>query len=181
MQVLFVQGGGEGAHDEWDSKLVDSLSRSLGPGYDIRYPSMPDESNPAYGSWSASLSRELARLERGAVAVGHSIGAAILVNALAARPAQASLAGLFLVSAPFLGKGGWPPEGFEPSFQSEASLPAGLCVYLYQGSADQTVPPAHVELYAEAIPTAVVRRLSGRDHQLGNDLGEVARDIRALT
>jgi hypothetical protein len=60
-------------------------------------------------------------------------------------------------------------------------LPPGLRVYLYQGSADETVPPTHVELYAEAIPDAVVRRLRGRDHQLGNDLSEVARDIRALT
>jgi predicted alpha/beta hydrolase family esterase len=181
MQVLFVQGGGEGVHDEWDNKLVARLSRSLGSGYDVLYPPMPDESNPAYPSWAASLLRELARLGPGAVAVGHSIGAAILINTLAARPAGVSLAGLFLVAAPFIGQGGWPPEGFEPAFQSGASLPPGLRVYLYQGSADETVPPTHVELYAEAIPDAVVRRLRGRDHQLGNDLSEVARDIRALT
>ena len=29
-QILFVQGGGEGTHDEWDNKLVDSLERNLG-------------------------------------------------------------------------------------------------------------------------------------------------------
>jgi hypothetical protein len=37
-----------------------------------------------------------------------------------------------------------------------------------------------LELYAKLIPRAVVRRLAGRDHQLGNDLSEVARDIRSL-
>ena len=27
-QILFIQGGGEGTHDEWDHKLVDSLRAS---------------------------------------------------------------------------------------------------------------------------------------------------------
>jgi hypothetical protein len=38
-QLLFVQGGGgENAHDVWDSKLVESLERELGPDYEVRYP-----------------------------------------------------------------------------------------------------------------------------------------------
>ena len=37
-QVLFIQGGGKAVHDEWDSKLVNSLARQLGSDYDIRYP-----------------------------------------------------------------------------------------------------------------------------------------------
>jgi hypothetical protein len=36
-QLLFVQGGGIGVHDEWDSKLVDSLQHELGNDLDIRY------------------------------------------------------------------------------------------------------------------------------------------------
>ena len=38
----------------------------------------------------------------------------------------------------------------------------------------------HVGLYARAIPQAVVRRLNGRDHQLNNDMSEVAAEIRRL-
>jgi hypothetical protein len=30
-QVLFIQGGGEGAHDQWDNKLVANLADKLGP------------------------------------------------------------------------------------------------------------------------------------------------------
>ena len=41
-------------------------------------------------------------------------------------------------------------------------------------------PFEHVRLYAKAIPRAVVRRLSGRDHQLNNDMSEVGADIRRL-
>ena len=37
-QVLFIQGGGAGAHDEWDVRLVDDLQRALGDEYEVRYP-----------------------------------------------------------------------------------------------------------------------------------------------
>ena len=43
--VLFVQGAGEGVHDDWDRKLVESLRRELGPHYDVRYPRMPNEAD----------------------------------------------------------------------------------------------------------------------------------------
>jgi hypothetical protein len=48
-QILFIQGGGAGAHDEWDDKLVESLRRELGAGHEVRYPRMPGEGDPAYG------------------------------------------------------------------------------------------------------------------------------------
>jgi hypothetical protein len=38
----------------------------------------------------------------------------------------------------------------------------------------------HVDLYAKAIPQARVRRLKSRDHQLNNDLSEIAEDIRRM-
>ena len=59
-------------------------------------------------------------------------------------------------------------------------LPPRTPIYLYHGSQDETAPLEHAGLYEAAIPQAVVRRLTGRDHQLSNDLSEVARDIRLL-
>ena len=47
-QILFIQGGGAGAHDEWDDKLVESLRQELGGGYEVRYPRMPDEGDQAH-------------------------------------------------------------------------------------------------------------------------------------
>ena len=46
--------------------------------------------------------------------------------------------------------------------------------------ADDTAPPSHAELYAHAIPQAHLCRLPGRDHQLNNDLREIAAVIKAL-
>ena len=62
-----------------------------------------------------------------------------------------------------------------------ARLPELSRVYLYHGSKDETVPFRHVGLYKKAIPRAVVRRLAGRDHQLNEDMSEVAADIRDLS
>lgn len=71
---------------EWDNKLVESLRRRLGDGYEVRYPRMPDEGDPGYARWSAAIRREMADLDDGAVAVGHSAGGAILAGALAEQP-----------------------------------------------------------------------------------------------
>ncbi len=179
-QVLFVQGGGEGTHDEWDNKLVAHLGHELGPDYEIRYPQMPDEADPQYARWKAALRKDLARLADGAVVVGHSIGATILINALADEPSAVTLRGIFLIAAPFVGEGGWRSGEIDTMRGLGKRLPASTPVYVYHGSEDETAPLQHADLYALAIPQAVVRRLRGRDHQLNNDMSEVAADIRRL-
>jgi len=82
-QILFIQGGGAGAHDQWDAKLVDSLRRGLGDGREVRYPRMPDEDDPSYARWVEAIRREMAGLDDGAVVIGHSVGGTLLINALA--------------------------------------------------------------------------------------------------
>ena len=179
-QVLFIQGGGKGAHDDWDDKLVQSLGRELGPGYEIRYPHMPNEAAPQYPRWKAAIEKELSRLADGATLVGHSIGGTSLINTLVEKPPGLALSGVFLLDAPFVGEGGWPSEDVKPMSGLGKRLPAQTPVYVYHGSKDETVPLEHADLYARSIPQAVVRQLNGRNHQLGNDLSEVAADIRQL-
>lgn len=179
-QVLFVQGGGEGTYDEWDNKLVDSLRRELGPGYDIIYPRMPNEDDPDYARWTAALQKEFAKLDTGAIVVGHSIGGTTLINALATDLPGRELGGIFLLAAPYAGDGGWPIDGIKSrGEQLGAALLSDVPIYLYHGDDDDIVPIAHLDLYAKAIQQAVIRRLNGRNHQLNDDLGEVARDVQS--
>jgi pimeloyl-ACP methyl ester carboxylesterase len=174
---LFIQGGGAGVHDEWDDKLCDSLRRELGDGYEVRYPRMPGEDDPNYARWSAAIRRELTTLTDGAVVVGHSVGGSILINALAERPRERELRAIVLIAAPFVGAGGWPGDEFELPYDLGARLPQGVPVHVFHGLRDETAPPSHADLYARAIPQAQLHRLPGRDHQLNNDLSEVATAI----
>jgi predicted alpha/beta hydrolase family esterase len=176
-QILFIQGGGAGAHDDWDDKLFDSLRRELGDGCEVRYPRMPEEDDPSYARWSAAIRREMTALDDGAVVVGHSVGGTILINALAERSPERELGSIVLIAAPYVGANGWPGEEFELPPDLGARLPQGVPVHVFHGLADETAPPSHADLYARAIPQAQLHRLPGRDHQLGNDLSEVAKTI----
>ncbi len=177
-QVLFVQGGGEGVHDQWDNQLVDGLGRELGPAYEIRYPVMPDEADPRYAVWKPAIERELAALDPRAVVVGHSVGGTILIHVVAESAPPSKLAAICLIAVPFIGAGGWKTDDIEPQPELAERLPRDVPIFFYHGRDDDTVPFAHVELYARLIPRAQVRRLAGRDHQLDNQLSEVATDIR---
>lgn len=179
-QVLFVQGGGDGVHDQWDNHLVDSLRDQLGPAYEIRYPLMPNEADPKYAVWKLALEKELAALEHGAIVIGHSVGGTILIHVLAERTPPITLGAICLIAPPFIGTGGWTSEDIEPRSDFSDRLPRDVPIFFYHGRDDDTVPFAHVELYAHVVPRAHVRRLAGRDHQLNNRLSEIATDIRRL-
>jgi hypothetical protein len=179
-QVLFVQGGGKGAYDA-DARLAASLESKLGADYQVRYPRMPDEDEPDFAAWKACIAQELAAMGEGALVVGHSIGASVVIRVLAESEAERGLAGVFLIAAPF-----WHDD--EVWRWKEAELPkdagdrlsGGPPLFLYHGRQDEIVPFGHLGLYAKALPKAVVRRLEGRNHQLDDDLSEVAGDILRL-
>jgi predicted alpha/beta hydrolase family esterase len=179
-EVLFVQGGGKGAHDQWDNKLVASLQQELSPGYTIRYPRMPRESDPDPAAWKKAIARALGTLSDGAILVGHSVGAAILLDYLANGALARRPGAVFLIATPYIGEGGWPSEELRPTKELARELPRGAPLYLYQGGDDETVPFSHLGMLAKALPQATIRGLKGHDHQLNNDLSEVARDIRLL-
>ena len=179
-QVLFIQGGGAGTHDDWDDKLVDSLRRELGDGYEIRYPRMPAEDDPSDAAWGPAIAEATAALRDGSIVVGHSVGGTLLVHTLVEPPPDGSLAAIVLIAAPFVGAGGWPGEEFELPGNLGALLDASVAVHVFHGLEDREVRPTHADVWARAIPQAQLHRLPGRDHQLGNDMSGVATVIRDL-
>jgi predicted alpha/beta hydrolase family esterase len=180
--VVFLQGGGAGAHAE-DQALASSLESLLGAGYHVRYPAMPGEGDPDYGRWKPAIARELDASRGDLFLVAHSVGAPMLLRYLAEEQAP-EIAGLFLIAPPYLGPGGWSSEGWNmEELLSRAKFTVQVSgatpVFLYHSRDDRIVPLAHLALYAEQLPQATLRTFDGRGHQLENDLTEVARDIRA--
>lgn len=116
-----------------------------------------------------------------AILAGHSVGASVLIRFLVDGDFKQSLAGISLLAAPFWhDHEKWRWKEVELPKDAAAMLPSGVPIFLYHGQDDEMVPCSHVEMYAKALPSAVVRRLEGRNHQLNNDLAEVARDIQRL-
>lgn len=167
-QVLFVQGGGDGAYAE-DEALAVSLQRALGAEYGVIYPHMPHEDDPQYAPWAAQIAVEHAALGDGAILVGHSVGGTVLLRHLSEAKVAKPIGGIFIVAAPAWGAEEW-----------EADLPAGVPLFLYHGRDDEMVPFDHLAQLAQKFPEATVRAVNGRGHQFDNDLSVVAEDIKGL-
>jgi hypothetical protein len=176
--VLFVQGGGKGAHDE-DAALAASLERALGGGYKVHFPRMPDEADPDVRSWKRKIAAELSRLRGKVLLVAHSVGGSMLLKYLSEEEVEKPIAGLFLLAVPSWDEDRWNFEDLKlPKDIAEklASIPR---IFLYHSRDDAVVPFAHLALHVARLPQATVRAFDGRGHQFGNDLTDVARDIRS--
>ena len=175
--VLFIQGGGEGAH-EADDLLAASLRKALGTEYDVRYPEMPGESNPDMQTWKAKIAGELEELEGEVTLVGHSVGGAALLKHLSEENVENAIAGLFLLAVPSWDEGNWNFDDLKVPRDLAAKLSRIPRIFLYHNHDDEVVPFSHLALHAARLPRAVVRKNDTGGHQFGNDLANVANDIK---
>lgn len=176
--VLFIHGAGDGAFEE-DGLLVASLQNALDPTYDVHYPKTPEEYSATYADWKALIERELATLENHVILVGHSVGGSVLIKYLSEQQLDKPITSLFLLAAPYWGADEFWKWDEARLCEDVAAKPANIpCIFLYHSRDDEVVPFAHLALYAAKLPLAIIREFDGRGHQFGNNLAEVARDIR---
>jgi predicted alpha/beta hydrolase family esterase len=175
--VLFIQGGGQGAHDE-DAVLAASLQKALGAEYDVRYPQMPNEASPEMQAWKARIATELGALDGQVILVGHSVGGSALLKYLSAEHVGKPIAGLYLLAAPSWDDEHWDFDDLRLPRDIAAKLARIPRIFFYHSRDDDVVPFAHLALHAARLPQATIRESDGRGHQFGNDLVDVARDIR---
>jgi predicted alpha/beta hydrolase family esterase len=178
-QMLFVHGGGEGAHEE-DEKMATSLRDELGSSYDVHSPKMPNEDSPEYEVWKDRIKKDLAAMDGEVILVGHSLGASVLLKFLSEEEVERPIAGMFLIAPPYWGAEDWEVEEYALQKDFASKLPEGLPVFFYHSRDDEVVPFAHFAMYAEKLPRATAREFGDRGHQFDDDLSEVARDIQRL-
>ncbi len=178
-QVLFIQGAGDGAY-EIDQELVTSLRDVLSAEYNVLYPEMPEDETAGYEAWKDRISKELAALEGNIILVGHSAGGSILLKYLSEQKIERSIAGIFLIAAPYFGAENWQIDEVTLHEGFASHLPTGAPIFFYHSRDDQWVPFAHLAMYTNKIPQATIREFDGRGHQFNNDLSEVAADIASL-
>lgn len=177
--VLFIQGGGEGAHDE-DASLAASLQKALGAEYDVIYPQMPGESEPEMPAWKAQIAKDLETLEGKVILVGHSLGGSVLLNYLSEEWIEKPIAALFLLAAPSWDEENWNFDDLRLPRDLAAKLSRIPRVFLYHNRDDEIVPFSHLALHTARLPRAVVREGDKGGHQFGNDLANVASDVRRV-
>ncbi|HEY7638784.1 MAG TPA: alpha/beta fold hydrolase [Steroidobacteraceae bacterium] len=177
MLVLFIHGAGTGAYDA-DRLLADSLQRTLGAAYDVQCPRLPDEENAPVALWTAEINKRLAKAQDPVALVGHSAGGAVLLKYLCERRTAPSIAGVFLIAAPYCGDDGWKWEDAALPADAAAKLAGDWPLIFYHSRDDEIVRFEHLALYAAKFPRASMRAFDGRGHQFGNDLTEVAADVR---
>jgi hypothetical protein len=149
--VLFVHGGGEGAH-EADQELAASVQNALGAGYEVRSPKMPNEDSPEYGAWRDRISKELVDIGGEVILTGHSLGASILLKYLSEEEPERPVAGAFLVATPYWDVEDWEVDEYALREAFASKLPDGLPMFFYHGRDDDVVSFGHLALHKEKLP-----------------------------
>jgi len=177
-QVLFVQGGGEHGY-EADANLAASLREALGATYNVRYPHMPNDDAPDFG-WGRQIGQELSAIKGEVILVGHSLGASMLLKYLSENTITNPIGGIFLLATPFWsGDEDWQKAlALREDFADR--LPSDVPIFLYQCRDDEEIDVATLAIYAKKLPHATVRENASGGHQFGNDLTQVALDIKKL-
>jgi uncharacterized protein len=180
-QILIIHGaGGQVLHrrnTDWQATLQDAL----GSKFEVLTPQMPSPETPRYAAWKSRLEESLAMLNDKSILVGHSLGGSVLLKYLSEETCQKSIAGLFIVAAPFWGADReWQSDdfAFREDFSNLLRIPQ---IVLYHSRDDEVVPFSHLASFKEKLPSAIVRLLNGRGHEFNNEeFCEIVDDIKSL-
>jgi predicted alpha/beta hydrolase family esterase len=179
--IFFVHSAGPQNVGQGSRNLIKYLSRSLGDGFRVNHPMMPDPENPRYIAWKMALQSALPIGGNKAALIGHSLGGSVIVKYMSEGLCQMPLAGLFLIGAPYWGLRGWSMDEFKLQHDFRSKLPAIDNVFIYHSRNDKWVPYSHGQAYAKALPGSSLRSLDGDEHEFSDGLPMLVNDIMHLS
>lgn len=180
-KIFFAHSGGaQGSPGQGSYDLVEWLRRSLQNDFEIFCPVIEDPEAPSYDMWKRMLDSEFSSLDGEIILIGHSLGGSMLLKYLSEEQTELQIAGLFLISTPCWGKGGWSVDEFKLRTNFDAQLPEIPTIHLFHSTDDPIVPFEHLEFYKNSFPDASVYEISGDDHVFANGLPKVVEGIKSL-
>src|SRR3954469_6830743 len=111
-EIFFIHSAGPQNAEEGSNQFVSHLSKSLGEGYRVHNPRMPQPENPRYQQWKMALQSNLPVGGNNTAIIGHSLGGSVIIKYLSEGLVQMPIAGLFLVGTPYWGTKGWAVDEF---------------------------------------------------------------------
>lgn len=157
----------------------DSLD-SLGPGYEVIAPRMPNAQNAKYEEWKLWFERFIPFLKDGVVLVGHSLGGVFLAKYLSENSFPKKIKATLLVAAPYEYDIGSPLPQFSIQKPLKKFGEQGGKIILYHSKDDPIVPFTELAKYQKELPEAQVRVFEDRGHFNHEEFPEVLQDLTEL-
>lgn len=154
------------------------LQKSLGDGFDVYSPTMPNAANAKYAEWKIWFEKIVPQLNDDVILVGHSLGGIFLAKYLSEERITKRIRATFLVAAPFNTPNDHPLADFILSDALDGLRQQGGEIFLYHSTDDVVVPYSNVESYAKGLPEAVLRSFSDRGHFNDDRFSEIENDIK---
>jgi uncharacterized protein len=177
LRVLAIHGAGAPRRRGGAVYWKPLLQSSLGPGFAVEAPTMPEPDDPHHEAWAGCIAKLLSASEP-PLLVGHSFGASTLLKFLAQSEPRPAFLGLFLVAAPFWGRD-FPEYALTKDELRQLATLTPL--FFYQSEDDPVVEVSHFEKYRQALPHATFRLLKDRGHEFDQrDFPELGEDIRSV-
>lgn len=157
------------------------LAQTLGDGYEVIMPEMPNAMNAKYSEWKIWFEKHIPFLRDGVLLIGSSLGGTFLAKYLSETIVPLKIRATFFAAAAYFDKNDTysMADFILPDDLSGFASQAGE-VYLYQSEDDPVVPLSDVYRFKDKLPNAHVTILHDRGHMRGEEFPELIADIKAL-
>jgi predicted alpha/beta hydrolase family esterase len=195
-EILIIHGGGTfDTYDEYINFLktkevtLDRLFRKdwktsfqekLGDNYLVLAPQMPNSQNARYLEWKIRFERIMPVLDELLILIGHSLGGIFLAKYLSENSISKKVIATILIAAPFKDEPGESLTDFKIGNDLTMLEKQGGKIFLYHSKDDPVVPYAHVEMYQNLLPKAVMRTFEDRQHFNQPEFPELMKEIQEL-
>lgn len=157
-----------------------TLSETLGDGYTVLLPQMPNKNNAKYLEWKNWFERMFPFLEDGMILIGHSLGAIFLAKYLSEERFPKKISATFLIAGPYDSDTAHPIVEFTLPDSLALFAQQGGDISLYHSKDDPVVPFSELSKYAAALPQAKANIFEDCKHFNQDSFPELVDDIKKV-